>query len=248
MSYLYLPPNLNVLAGRTVTSLTGTPDSEHPVSWLTDQRPAFPMRYPAGAWSVGVSVATQAVRLIALANHSIDAAVTLGGSVTGTITPDAKMENDIYLNPYKLYTSSVAGVTSITLAGTNTGTLRIGEAFAGVPLTLPAFQMADFHDELWDGSDDSLTGEWLNIPKYDKGLEWRVFGGTQAYTTAQRDQILSWRRAQRSVRLPGLIILDQAVNDARVVLIGRPLFKPKDNPAYWEGTLSFLEFPRYRWS
>lgn len=246
--YLYLPPNRNVLLGRTVTSTAGTPDAEHHLAWLTDQRPAFPIRYPAGAWGVSVSVDTEDVQLVVLANSSIDASVTVGGAA-GTIAAGALGENDVRLNPYLFLSSPAAAVTALTLAGTNTADMVLGECLAGVPLTLKPFQMEDFTDEMRDSVlEDTLDGEYLNIPRYDQRMEWRVFGGTQVYTTAEKDAILAWRRAQRSQRFPSAMILDRTVNDARVVLIGRPSFKQKESKYYWEGRLTFVEFPRYRWS
>lgn len=246
--YLVLPPDKNVLAGRTVTSTSGTPDSDHPVSWLTDTRPAFPARWAAGAWGASVSVATQAVQLIALGNHSLDANVTLGGSVSGTLTAPALLENGVRKNPFLYLASPVAGATSVTFAGTNTAAAIIGEAFAGVPIEIPSFQMQDMTDEFFDGGgDDQLGGEWRNIPMHDDGLEWRIWGGTQIYTTTERDLILSWRRAQKGLQLPSVLVTDRTLNDARIVYIMRPSFKQAGHKDLWEGHLVFSEFPRYKW-
>lgn len=245
--YLFLPADANIFAGRTVTSTAGTPDSDHPVAWLTDLRPAFPIRYPSGAWGVSVSVATKSVQLVVLANHSLDAAVTVGGGVSGTITPSAARPDGSYLNPFLYLGSAVAGVTSITLAGTNTAAMILGEAFAGVPIAITPFQMRDMHDELFAGGDEGLLGDYLNIPPYDEAREWRVFGGTQVFTTSERTALENAFLAQRGYSRPGVLIIDRTANDARVVLLMRPTFKPADHPSLWETSLVFLEYPRYRW-
>ncbi len=248
MGYLLLPPDRNVLAGRTVTSTAGTPDSDHPVSWLTDTRPAFPARWAAGAWAASVSVAAQAVQIVALGNHSLDANVAVGGGVSGTLTAPALLENGARINPFLLLPSQVAGVTTLTFSGVNTGAAIIGEAFAGVPVSIPAFKMEDATDDFFDGAmEDEVGGEWRNIPMHDDGLEWRVWAGTQVFTKAQRDVILSARRAQRGLQLPSLLITDQTMNDARVVYIMRPSFKSSGSREYFEGRLTFVEFPRYAW-
>lgn len=247
MNYIVLTPDRNVLAGRTVTSTAGTPDPDHRLDWLTDQRPAYPVRYNSGAWGLSVSIASKAVQLVVLANHSLNADVTVGGDVSGTISPSPALENGAYLNPYLMLDAPVAGVTALTLAGTNTQDMVLGEAFAGVPVELKPFLMSDFSDDLYDTQQqDSLVGEFYNVPMFDGGTEWRVFGGSQIYTTAERDFLLSWRRAQRTLRFPSVLIMKEG--DARVVLIGRPQFKQGDGPDLWQTQLTFIEFPRYRWN
>lgn len=245
-NYLLLPPSANVLAGRTVTSVTGTPDSDHPLSWLTDQRPAFPIRYPAGAWKVSISVDTKSVKLIALANHSIDATVTIGGTPSGTIAIPTLPTNGVALNPYKLYATAVPAVTTLTLEGTNVAAMILGEAFAGVPIEITPFYMTDMHDEFFDGGLE-LQGDYMNVPAFDEAREWRVFGGTQTFFTSEKAALIAAWESQRGGSRPSLLIVDQAVNDARVVQMLRPTFKPKDHPAQWEASLTFVEYPRYRW-
>jgi hypothetical protein len=245
-NYLILPPHKNVLAGRPVTSTAGVPDPEYKLSWLTDQRPAFPIRYPTGAWGVSVALAAAApVQLVVLANTSLNAPVTVGGA-PGTIQPGALGENGIRFNPFLLLDSPVSTAT-LTLAGTNTSQTLIGEAMAGVPFELPAFQLADAQDEFFDLAEANLLGEYLSIPQYDKSTEFRGFSGTQVFTLSQRDAILSWWRAQRTMRLPGALVIDAASNDVRLVLVGQPKFKYKDASDLYEAQLFFLEFPRYRW-
>lgn len=245
--YLYLPPHRNVLAGRTVTALVGTPDADHPLSYLTDLRPAFPIRFPAGNWAVSISVATQAVQLVALANTSLDSVVTVTGGVTGSIPEGDELENGARFNPYLMKDDPTAGVTALILSGSNAVPAIVGEAFAGVPLEIPAFGMRDFSMELLDGPDNGILGEFMNIPAYDEAREWRVIRGTQTYTTEQRNVLLSAKRAQRGGSQPGLLIIDRDEQDAMVVLLGRTSFKQMDHPDLWEGSLEFLEYPRYRW-
>lgn len=248
-NYLILPANRNVLAGRTVTSTAGTIDSDHHLSWLTDTRPAFPIRYPAGAWGVSVSVATKDIQLVVLANHSLDANVTVGGSVSGTISPPTPGEDDIMTNPFLLLDSPVVGATSLTLNGTNTADMVLGECLAGVPIELTPLKMSDFQDDPFDGATDALAGEFSNIPMYDQEREWRVASGSQIYTTDEVATILSWRKAQRGVRFPSVLIMDPTnPDDARVVLVGLPSVKSSDHKDLWEVRLAILEFPRYRWS
>lgn len=247
MPYLYLPPSRNVLAGRTVASTAGTPDADHPVSWLTDLRTAYPIRYPGGSpWGVSISVASQAVRLLALVNHSLDAAVTVGGSIGGTITPAARPSNGILLNPYLLLPAAVAGVTTITLSGTNVGKMIIGEAMAGDPLTLTALQMADAGDEYLDNGRPP-QGEWRNIPMHDDGVEWRRFAGSQVYTATDVDAIVAWWESQKGLSQPGLLVMDPTVQDARAVLLENLSFKFNDRKDAFKVSLGFLEYPRYRW-
>ena len=247
MSYLYLPPDRNVLDGRAVTSIAGTPDSEYPLSWLTDRRPAYPIRFAAGSWGVSISVASQAVRLVALCNHSLDAAVTVGGSISGTITPGAPPVSGILRNPFLLLPAAVAGVTTITLSGTNAGPAIIGEAFAGDPLTLGSLQLADAGDEYLDNGRPP-QGEWRNVPMHDDGVEWRRFSGSQVYAASAADQIIAFWQAQRGLSRPGLLVIDTAVtSDARVVLIEGVAYRFNDRKDLLKMQLSFLEYPRYRW-
>lgn len=245
MSYLYLRPSDNVLTGRTVTATAGTPDTDYPLAWLTDNRPAFPIRFPAGAWGVSISVATKSIQLVVLANHSLDATVTLGG-VSGSILIPTAPPNSVLLNPYKYLTSATAGVTALTLGGTNIGKTIIGEAFAGVPRTMKALKMSDAHGEFFDGGQD-LQGEFSNIPMHDGGQEWQPFGGSQTFTTSELAELFAWRQDQLATSLPSVLIMDTAVNSAKVVLIGEPHWKKADHKDLFDVTLMFMEFPRYRW-
>jgi hypothetical protein len=244
--YLLLGPHRNVLAGRTVTQTAGTHDPEYPLSYLTDLRPAFPIRFPPGAWGVSVSVDTQDIQLVVLANHSLDAAVTVGGAA-GTITPDIARKNGVRTNPFLFLTTPTAGVTALTFSGTNTGKTMVGEAFAGVPAEIPALQMADASNQYKDGSNGALLGDYMNIPQWDKKMAFRIFTGTQIFQTAQRDELLDTFDAQMTMRFPSVLILDRESNDARIVLLMEPTFKQGGHKDLWEATLTFLEFPRYRW-
>lgn len=246
MSYLYIRPDENVLAGRTVTSTAGTPDTDHPVSWLTDLRPAFPARWAAGAWGASISVASQSVKLVAVANHSLDATVTVGGGVSGSILIPTLPPNRVPLNPYLLLTNTVAGVTTITFAGTNTAVAIVGEAFAGVPRTLKALKMADANEQQFTGG-QMPQGDYANIPMYDQRRKWRVFGGSQVFTLSELNDLIAWLDAQMGMSQPSLLILDSTINDARVVLINELSYKWNDHKQMFDVTLSFVEYPRYRW-
>lgn len=246
MSYLYLRPDENVLAGRTTVSVTGTPDADHPLSWLTDLRTAFPIRYPSGAWKVSTSVASRSVKLVVLANHSLDANVTLGGTASGTIVVPAAMPNGVRSNPFVLLGSTVPSVTTLTLEGTNTQAMILGEAFAGVPRVMRSFKMSDMHDEFFDGSQE-LQGDFMNIPMHDEAREWRVFGGTQAFTTSECSDLIALWQAQRGMSLPIVLIVNTSINDARIVQMARPIMKQAEHKDWFDVTLLFVEYPRYRW-
>ena len=82
------------------------------------------------------SPANCTVQLVALANHSMDANVTVGGGVSGTLTAPALLENGARINPFLLLPAQVAGVTTLTFSGNNTAAPIVGEAFAGVPFEL----------------------------------------------------------------------------------------------------------------
>lgn len=247
MSYLFLPPDRNVLAGRTVTSTAGTPDADHPLSYLTDLRPSHPARWAPGAWGASISVATQAIQLVVLANHKLDATVTVGGGPNGTIAALTAGENGAYKNPFLYLPAAAAGVTALTLGGTNTGPAIIGEAFAGVPLTLEAVQMADAREEFFDGGEE-VEGDFRNILPLDQGEEWRRFSGTQVYPTSEMEKIVSWWRAQRANTRPSVLIKNSAVQDARIVLLEKLAIEHNDSKDLYKITLGWVEFPRYAWT
>lgn len=245
-NYRFLPANKNVAAGRAVTSTAGTPDSDNSLSWLTDENPATPIQYSAGAWGVSVSIASEDVQLVALVNSSIDANVTVGGSVSGTIVPGTLQSNNIRLNPYLLLNAPVTGATSITLSGTNSGRMLLGELFAGVPIDLKPLRMSDARGSFDDGGQD-VAGEFMNVPLHTRGLQWRVWEGSQLYTQSEVDDIVDAWQAQKGNRRPSLLILDDTVNDARAVLLSKPQPKHNDRSDLFEVTLRFIEFPSYEW-
>lgn len=244
-NYLYLRPSRNILRGGTVTSTAGTPQTaDHPLSWLTDDRPAYPARWAAGAWGASVAAAGD-VQLVVVANHSMSGNITVGGGANGTIVAPASV-NGIYRNPFLLLETEVT-VSAVTLSGTNAGPTLIGEVFAGEPEELPPWQLDSYWEEYLDGPETSIEGDQLNIPPHDEGLEYRRFGGQQIYTAAQKLQVENWYSDQRRGSRPSVLVLNQAGADARVVLLEKPRFTSIAGKDTYMGVISFIEFPRFRW-
>lgn len=247
-NYLYLRPSRNVATGKTATSSAGTVDTEHPITWLTDGRPSFPTRWDAGAWGASIALGSaKDVQLVSVANHSLDADVTVGGA-SGTLDVTATpLENGTRLNPYFVL-DSPSSISTLTLSGTNTGPIIIGDVFAGVPEEFPPLKMGSYWEELHDKMPDELQGDFLNVPFPDEGVEWRLFGGSQQVHSTVKAQWESWFRDQRSGSQFSLMVMDQTVNDARVVLVLKTRFTSAGQKDMWDADFRWVEIPRYNWN
>lgn len=239
-NYICLPPGANVVAEQAVSASGADPD--YPVSYLTDNRPAFPIRFDAGGWSAS-AVATGPVQLVVLANTSIDSTVTVSG--LGSMAAGALGANGIRKNPFLLL-DAPSSPGSVGVSGTNSAPTLIGELLAGVPFELRPFKMVDANFSINEYGQQP-QGKWQNVPMHDDGMEGRTLSGSQVYTEEELANLIAWKEGQRTLQRPGVVILDPTINDARVVLITQLSWKPADRKSLFDTSVTFVEFPRYRW-
>jgi hypothetical protein len=243
-NFLYLAAHKNLAMHG---SASATVDADYLDDWLNDGRPGRPARGTSGTLSAtSTNASTGNVNLVAIVNHNLNANVTLGGSLAGTITAPATQQNGIPLNVFVSITLT-AGVGSFTIAASNSGTWVIGEVMAGeaTSLTLPLYTSDEIEENDFARS---IEMDLSSIPPYDAGLKARTWSCTwPALTVAERDGLIAARDAQRSNTRPTLVVRISDVNDAMCGFITALSYQPSQVPARYEVSMTFSEIPRVRW-
>lgn len=224
-------------------AVTGTVDAEYTAGDLVDGNPWNPVRRTGAASFCVTPTAARTIGLLAICNHNLPAAtvVTFGGQISGTVTVPAAGADRIPNQPFTTI-ASVTNVTSITVSvGSLSNASVIGEAWSSTLHALPKQLRVPFD---WDRS---KPFEWEGAPPYDVGEAdpWRVSGQILLNATQLAD-VQAWSESTRRGSLPSLIVLDESVNDARLVKFQ---FTPK--PTYLDKFMVTFEFvevlPRLRW-
>ncbi len=255
-SYIMLPEDDWALNG-TVTLTVGTIDSDYLPGWLVDGRSGRPARATSGTATFQITNPNGAVECVVVVNHNIDGArtITLGGDVSATMAAPGTRPNGIPYNPFALVTAtgSPGGVDTLTVGvSSNSRDLVIGEVFAGVLRAFPnaglpgSFLLRDNPTRDRQNFRLSNLGEFGSVPPYDRGIAGDTFSGTVICTTSELDDVWGWYDAQKNGSLPLVIILDDTIQDARVVALLEPSAVAITTDLY-EVKLTFQEYPRSRW-
>lgn len=228
-------------------SASATVDTDYNDDWLNDGRPGRPARGTSGTLSATITNAsTGTVNLVAIVNHNLNANVTLGGGLSGTITASATQQDGIPLNVFASITP--ASVGSFTIAATNSGTWVIGEVMAGEATTLT---LPHYRSDRVRHTDNARPVEMdlSSIPGYDPGLGrprvWEM--SWPALTTSELDGLLAAFDAQKNKTKPTLVVRRTSVNDALCGWITEIEEEPSEVPGRVQVSLSFEEIPRVRW-
>lgn len=240
----YIPPHKSWSRGAAVTGTASATD--YLLSWLCDERSAFPLRISGvtGAWTI--TAASGTISAIMLANHRVKVNAVLSAGIVGTIVPATAPVHDILLNPW-LRITPVAGVTAFTITiTTNTESIIIGELIAGelLELPLPMWQKHGIDYIDYDSNEDYELNGILN---YDEMAESRVWKGAQIYTTTQMNALLQWQQAQRTRSRPSMIVPDTSVNDAFMGFIKIDTIQSGGKNGLYQVGFRIQECPRTRW-
>lgn len=243
MAFLYMRPDEWASLSATVTTSAGATDSDYIDDWVADGRPGRPAKSTTGTVTWSLTFSSAEVGLVAICNCNSDVNVTIGGTVSGTVTAGALQPNGIRLNGFQTFTPASGTTLTVAVSGAASA-VTLGEVMAGKYRTLTAPRF----DSTLSENDFGLSAEaeFASIHPFDRGLVARTLKGSQLYTTADRDLILAWQRAQRANSRPSLIVPDSTVNDAWVVLLS-PIEYTQVGPGLWEVELEFQEYPRSRW-
>jgi hypothetical protein len=243
MAFLYVRPDEAWSLSGTVTTTAGATDSDYTDDWIVDGRVGRPARSTTGTVTWSIAASSGEVGLVAVCNCNSDVNATIGGGVSGTVTAGALQPNGIRLNGFQTFTP--ANITTLTVGFSGAADdVVLGELIAGKYRTIRAPRF----DSDWEIDDYRLNvdAEFGSINPHDRGLESRKITGFNFYTTADRDLILAWYRAQRAASKPSLIVPDSDVNDAWVVQLLTPKYQ-RAGADSWRVELTFVESPRSRW-
>ncbi len=247
--FLYMRPDeLTSLYG-TITLTAGTMDSDYTAASLANGNTSKPVRTTSGTATFrNTFAAAGEVGMIVVANHNLDAAkvITVSNGLSTTVTCNTPTPpNGIPLNPFAIVTP-VAGVTALDFAiSGNSQDIVIGEILAGKYRTLPRFVYTD-DDIEEDDYARKVDVDLSSVLPYDPGMKSRTWKGSIVVTSAQLALIIAWHEAQRGGTRPSVIVPISTVNDAWVVTMLPPRYKPAGG-IYWRVDLSFIEYPRPRW-
>lgn len=251
---IYLRPDESIIGA----PVSGTVDADYVNSWLTDGRPAFPVRVTGTLNLTVTPAAPLPVDVIALHHHNVRAAaaVTLGGSLSSTIDTRAPFADGIFPNIYRKLTTPVS-VTTIVLGISGNTVPVVTSLYAGLsreletPLRLGRTRQPAVPFE-WEG-------ETLTQAPYDPGLsEPRRISGDCIVTETGLNEIEDWYASTRRGTRPTLIIPDEAYNDAWLAVFRYtvqdlapgtyPVGSPNPEPqALFQVNFEFVEVPRVRW-
>jgi hypothetical protein len=242
----FMRPDENWATNGAVADTVGTTDTDYQNEWLVDGRTGRPVRGQASTMTWTITKTAGYVDGIIVANHNIDAAtITIGGTISTTITVPTARLNSIPFNPFTIVTPSAScSSMSVGVSG-NSVDVVIGEVLAGRLRTFPRGDLLNI--DLADAADDrrKQSPTFGHIPPYDDRQASRSFIGTVLCTTAQLDDMMAWHESQKNGTLPSGLIINSAVNDARVVHLEPP--QARRQSQYWLTVLRFIEYPRSRW-
>lgn len=234
------------------SSVAGTVDATYTADWLTDGRPAYPVRRTGNLSLAMTPVGSPAPScdVFAVHHHNLDAAatITLSGDVSTTIPTDGVPPDLIRNNWYRRITAPVP-VDSLTLAITGNSGPIVTSFYAGLgrELETPLF--------LGRGIEPSEPFAWegearLQAPHDPGYAEPRRLRGECVLTEDGLTDVRDWYASTRRGTRPTLIIPDENYNDAWLVVFRYTAqdFAPGDYPdALHAVTFEFVEIPRLRW-
>jgi hypothetical protein len=246
MAFLYVRPDESFMFG----SATGTVEATYDANWLVDGRAGRPVRGATGLSLTANALAARTVGLIAVVNHNIAGAITVGAHTVPAATLGA---DGIYLNSFVSVTPF--STSSLALSASGTPSI-IGELIAGTRrqlemqlLSEPTFQMADSYD--WEG-------EFSSLAPYDPGLTSRRLIGETILSDTGLADVHAWHASTRRGTRPTLIVPIDTVNDPWLVtftyrwtpvifldaaiIAGNPGARSVHRVQF-----EFVELPRYRW-
>lgn len=243
----YVRPDLSLNG----SAVSGTVDADYDNDWLVDGRPAFPVRV-TGSFSLTVTPAgspAPTIDVIALIHHNVRqaATVTLGGDLSSTIPTVPEPPDGIFPNIYRLL-STPDSVSSLVLGISGNTVPVITSLYAGLSRELTPLHLGRTEDP---AEPFQWEGEGLTQAPYDPGVSdpWRS-AGECILTDDELEDVRDWYLSTRRGTRPTLIILDDAINEAKLVVFR---YKAVDlAPAPYPDALhtvsfEFVEIPRVRW-
>lgn len=242
MGFLYVRPDESFMFG----TVTGTVDAEYDNDWLVDGRGSRPVRNSSGLSLTATAPAARTVTLIAVCNHNIAGAITVGGQAIGPATLGA---DGIYSNPYA--TVALGSVSSLALSCSGTPAI-IGELYAGTQRTLERIQLHT-GAELDETDPFEWEGDASSIPPYDPGVaDARVLRGEALVSDTGLADVRAWYRSTRRGTRPTLIVPIDTINDAWLVTFQYRVELVRIHPtdplqSVHRVQFEFTELPRLRW-
>lgn len=242
MGLLYVRPDEAFQYG----TVTGTVDAEYDADWLIDGRGSRPVRNSSGLSLTATAPAARTVTLIAVCNHNIPGAITVGGNAIGPATLGA---DGIYSNPW--LTVANGSVTTLALSCSGTPAI-IGELYAGTRRTLERIQLHT-GAELDESDPFEWEGDASSIPPYDPGTsDGRVLRGEALVSDVGLADVQAWYRSTRRGTRPTLIVPRDDVNDAWLVTFRYRVELVRVHPTVAAQSIhrvefEFTELPRVRW-
>jgi hypothetical protein len=260
---LYLRPDKNWALLAAVAASIAT-DTDHDLSWLTDGRPAFPLRLQGGSATITLTKAAGEVTLVLVGHHLLDAGltITIAGDRAGSVVIPAYAVNGIPFNAFALVESAgYADVDTLTLTITGNSTdILIGEVMAGeFDVLEPSFRLDDLQFSIDKYLNTQSSNPLSGIPPYSERAESRSLSGS-LYAASTQDlgplleDVLDWWRSEDAFPYPVPSVLITDEGDPTSAKLVRFASKPtwREVPVagadpYYLIQLSFVEYPRTRW-
>lgn len=226
-------------------SVSGTVETGYDANALCDGDPHNPVRTTStGASFTITGTSTPGTNAVVIAHSNLDGAkaVTIGGGLSGTLTMPAMPNDSIPLNGWQSFTPATVSGFTVSLSG-NSQTVVIGEIIGGVLESIDVrYGDAEFQEDDYRVAGDSV----VRRVGYDMGYAARMLTGRMVLTSAELATVEAWRRACRQTSRPSVLIPDDTVNDAWLVLWDS--FSAEAVAlGQWEVTMSWKELTRTRW-
>lgn len=237
----FIQPSKMCTYGATVT---GTVETGYVANSLCDGDPHNPVRTTSTGASFNSSgTSTAGVNGVVLANTNLDGAknVTISGGVSGTLVTPTVPGDGIPLNGWKEVTPATTGSVNISVSG-NSVTVVLGELIAGVLETIGLLPGSDLHPEDYRVAGDSV----IRRVGYDMGYTGRTLEAQMILTAADKDKIVAWYDATRQGSRPSVLIPDENVNDAWLVIFTNLDVRPWENDNF-QVSATWAELTRVRW-
>lgn len=233
--------------------VSGSVDADFVNDWLTDGRPEFPVQV-TGTLALTVTPAgspAPMVDVICLHHHNVReaATVTLGGSLSSTITTAPLPPDGIFPNIYRRLTSP-ASVSSLVLTISGNTDPVVCSLYAGFSRTLerPLFLGRTRNP----AQPFAWEGESLAHPN-DNGLSDPLrLRGECILSEAGILEVEAWYQSTRRGSRPTLIIPDDDYNRALLAVFNYSVtdLAPgdyDDMDALFQVSFEVVEIPRVRW-
>ena len=216
---------------------------------LCDGDPSTPVRVAGGSLSAALTFTSGSIDGLIVANHNLDAGVSVSFSGLGTVTTPAVPQNAIRMNGLTVLASPTSvGSTTVT-ATTAGGPLVIGEVIAGLfsdVRTLPR------RPDLPHRPFQILPNAEYNGLAYSKGAVARAIGGSVYLDDTMKDIVQDAFDASHENSRPTVIVpfcddrTPNSFSDPWVVTW--TTYNPHPIwPNLWQVDIVWQELPRYRW-